>query len=141
MFNRREVVNFTGVCISPTDNVVMVGLLFSSVNPGISGFSIWQLANGAVLIDTAIPNPLRDTMIAGIVLSHRASLATRNVRHFDDIEAPVAIEIAKCGTAMHRLARQQRRRGQPQPVPAGSLGDYRRTGRQPACAAAAAATG
>jgi predicted nucleic acid-binding protein len=32
---------------------------------------------------------LRDTMIAGIVLSHRASLATRNVRHFDDIEAPV----------------------------------------------------
>jgi toxin FitB len=32
---------------------------------------------------------LRDTMIAGIVLSHRASLATRNTSHFDDISATV----------------------------------------------------
>jgi toxin FitB len=32
---------------------------------------------------------LRDTMIAGIVLSRHASLATRNVRHFDDIDAAV----------------------------------------------------
>jgi len=32
---------------------------------------------------------LRDTMIAGIVLSHHASLATRNVTHFDDISATV----------------------------------------------------
>src|ERR1700680_437233 len=30
---------------------------------------------------------LRDTMIAGIVLSHHASLATRNVTHFADISA------------------------------------------------------
>jgi hypothetical protein len=30
---------------------------------------------------------LRDTMIAGIVLAHRASLATRNVTHFADISA------------------------------------------------------
>ena len=28
---------------------------------------------------------LRDTMIAGIVLASRATLATRNVKHFDDI--------------------------------------------------------
>jgi toxin FitB len=28
---------------------------------------------------------LRDSMIAGIVLSHRASLATRNTSHFEDI--------------------------------------------------------
>lgn len=28
---------------------------------------------------------LRDTMIAGIVMAHRASLATRNVQHFDDL--------------------------------------------------------
>ena len=32
---------------------------------------------------------LRDTMIAGIVLSHHASLATRNTTHFSDISAIV----------------------------------------------------
>ena len=32
---------------------------------------------------------IRDTMIAGIVLAHRAALATRNVAHFDDISATV----------------------------------------------------
>jgi predicted nucleic acid-binding protein len=32
---------------------------------------------------------IRDTMIAGIVLTHRARLATRNTSHFDDIGATV----------------------------------------------------
>lgn len=32
---------------------------------------------------------VRDTMIAGIVLTHRARLATRNISHFDDIGAVV----------------------------------------------------
>ena len=32
---------------------------------------------------------IRDTMIAGIVLAHRASLATRNVTHFGDISAMI----------------------------------------------------
>lgn len=32
---------------------------------------------------------LRDTMIAGIVLASRATLATRNEKHFDDISAVV----------------------------------------------------
>ncbi len=31
----------------------------------------------------------RDTMIAGIVLAHRAILATRNVKHFDDLTESV----------------------------------------------------
>jgi predicted nucleic acid-binding protein len=31
------------------------------------------------------PGELRDTMIAGIVLAARATLATRNVRHFEEI--------------------------------------------------------
>ena len=35
------------------------------------------------------PGDLRDTMIAGIVLANHASLATRNVTHFADIEATV----------------------------------------------------
>jgi hypothetical protein len=32
---------------------------------------------------------LRDTMIAGIVSSHRASLATRNIAHFKDAGVPL----------------------------------------------------
>jgi predicted nucleic acid-binding protein len=32
---------------------------------------------------------LRDTMIAGIVLAHHATLATRNTRHFEDLSVPV----------------------------------------------------
>jgi toxin FitB len=31
----------------------------------------------------------RDTMIAGIALAQRATLATRNIRHFDDLDVPV----------------------------------------------------
>ena len=32
---------------------------------------------------------LRDTMIAGIAIARRATLATRNTRHFDDLPIPV----------------------------------------------------
>jgi toxin FitB len=35
------------------------------------------------------PRELRDTMIAGIVLSRRAALATRNIGDFDDISATI----------------------------------------------------
>lgn len=35
------------------------------------------------------PGEFRDTMIAGIVLAHHASLATRNTSHFQDIQARV----------------------------------------------------
>ena len=35
------------------------------------------------------PRDLRDTMIAGIVLAHRATLATRNTSHFEDLSVPV----------------------------------------------------
>jgi predicted nucleic acid-binding protein len=35
------------------------------------------------------PVDARDTMIAGIVLASRATLATRNVKHFEDIEGSV----------------------------------------------------
>jgi predicted nucleic acid-binding protein len=35
------------------------------------------------------PGDLRDTMIAGIALAHRATLATRNTVHFDDIVVSV----------------------------------------------------
>ena len=35
------------------------------------------------------PGDLRDAMIAGIVLASRATLATRNTRHFRDLSVPV----------------------------------------------------
>jgi predicted nucleic acid-binding protein len=35
------------------------------------------------------PGELRDTMIAGIVLAHHATLATRNTTHFEDVSVPV----------------------------------------------------
>lgn len=38
---------------------------------------------------TGRPTDVRDTEIAGIALSRRATIATRNVRHFDDLDIPV----------------------------------------------------
>ena len=35
------------------------------------------------------PVDMRDTFIAGIALARRATLATRNLRHFDDLSIPV----------------------------------------------------
>jgi len=35
------------------------------------------------------PGDLRDTMIAGIALAHQATLATRNISHFEDLSVPV----------------------------------------------------
>lgn len=35
------------------------------------------------------PVDVRDTQIAGIAVSRRATLATRNLRHFDDLPTPV----------------------------------------------------
>jgi predicted nucleic acid-binding protein len=35
------------------------------------------------------PGDLRDSMIAGIALAQRATIATRNVRHFDDLNLKV----------------------------------------------------
>ena len=35
------------------------------------------------------PGDLRDTMIAGIVLAQHATLATRNIAHFEDVSAVV----------------------------------------------------
>lgn len=35
------------------------------------------------------PGDLRDTLVAGIVLAHRATLATGNTRHFEDLTVPV----------------------------------------------------
>jgi toxin FitB len=46
-------------------------------------------ALAAVRHRTVRPADLRDTQIAGIALTRRATLATRNVRHFADLNVPV----------------------------------------------------
>jgi predicted nucleic acid-binding protein len=38
---------------------------------------------------TGRPVDLRDTQIAGIALARRATIATRNVRHFGDLDVPL----------------------------------------------------
>jgi toxin FitB len=38
---------------------------------------------------TGRPIELRDTLIAGIASSRRAAIATRNARHFQDLDVPV----------------------------------------------------
>lgn len=38
---------------------------------------------------TGRPSGVRDTLIAGIALARRATLATRNLRHFEDLKVPV----------------------------------------------------
>ena len=51
----------------------------------------------SLIIQSMIPRTLftpehetfRDTQIAGIALSRRATLATRNMRHFQDLRVPV----------------------------------------------------
>jgi hypothetical protein len=43
----------------------------------------------AVRHNRGCPVELRDTMIAGIVLACHATLATRNIAHFDDLSVPV----------------------------------------------------
>jgi predicted nucleic acid-binding protein len=53
-----------------------------------------QAANAAALISakqrvTGRSKEVRDTFIAGIVSAHRAGLATRNVRHFQDLDIRV----------------------------------------------------
>jgi toxin FitB len=53
-----------------------------------------EAANAAAFISakrraSGQPNEIRDVLIAGIVISQRADLATRNVRHFHNLEIRV----------------------------------------------------
>lgn len=56
-------------------------------------FDAFAAAEGAALAarrhKTGRPVDVRDTLIAGIVLARRATLATRNVKHFGDLDVPV----------------------------------------------------
>jgi hypothetical protein len=44
------------------------------------------------------PVDMRDTQIAGIALVQRASIATRNVRRFEDLKVPI-VKLSRLGAA------------------------------------------
>lgn len=67
--------------------------LLLSIDNRIASFDAEAAQHASVLTASrriqGRPRELRDTMIAGIVLAHRATLATGNVAHFDDLSAPI----------------------------------------------------
>lgn len=68
-------------------------MLLDSIGQRIVPFDIAAASQAAELAalrkQRGRPGDLRDTMIAGIALAHRATLASRNVRHFADLQIPV----------------------------------------------------
>ena len=69
------------------------GLLQDDLDNRVLPFDASAAAQAAVLAaerkQRGRPVDMRDTFIAGIALARRASLATRNTRHFDDLAVPV----------------------------------------------------
>jgi predicted nucleic acid-binding protein len=67
--------------------------LLESIGRRIAPFDHDAAVHAATLMASrhrkARPVELRDTMIAGIVLARHASLATRNVAHFEDLSIPI----------------------------------------------------
>lgn len=63
-------------------------LLTDLLENRVAAFDSAAAAQAAALMAArqkkGLPGELRDTMIAGIVLATHATLATRNVRHFED---------------------------------------------------------
>ena len=69
------------------------GLLQDDLDNRVLPFDASAAAQAAVLAaerkQRGRPVDMRDTFIAGIALARRASLATRNTRHFEDLTVPV----------------------------------------------------
>ena len=67
--------------------------LLTSINHRITPFDTEAAQHASTLMASrkmqGRPRELRDTMIAGIVLSRHATLATRNMSHFDDLSTPL----------------------------------------------------
>jgi len=67
------------------------GALLDGIDHRIAPFDTQAAEHASALMASrkiqGRPRELRDTMIAGIVLARHASLATRNILHFDDVSA------------------------------------------------------
>ena len=67
--------------------------MLDSIDRRVAAFDVEAAERASTLMASrklrGRPRDDRDTMIAGIVLARHATLATRNVEHFDDLSAPV----------------------------------------------------
>jgi len=67
--------------------------LLSRIDQRVAAFDVEAAEHASSLMASrkikGLLRESRDTMIAGIVLAHRAVLATRNLRDFDDLAATV----------------------------------------------------
>lgn len=67
--------------------------LLDSMGQRILFFDAAAAVEGAALMASrqrrSRPGELRDSMIAGIALAHRATVATRNLSHFEDLSIPL----------------------------------------------------
>jgi toxin FitB len=67
--------------------------LLDKIGQRVASFDVSAANEAAALMASrqqrGRPGDLRDTMIAGIVLAHHATLATRNRAHFADISVPI----------------------------------------------------
>lgn len=67
--------------------------ILNSIDRRVAPFDVESAEHASALMASrksqGRPREDRDTMIAGIVLAHHATLATRNVSHFDDVSTPL----------------------------------------------------
>jgi predicted nucleic acid-binding protein len=68
-------------------------MIRETLDQRVAAFDIASAQEAAALMaqrqKNGQPGELRDVMIAGTTLAHRATLATRNTRHFSDLSTPV----------------------------------------------------
>jgi toxin FitB len=68
---------------------LLVDELQNRVLPFDAAAAVQAALIGAARQRAGRPVDMRDTQIAGIAIARRATLATRNLRHFDDMPTPV----------------------------------------------------
>jgi len=64
-------------------------VLREKIGQRVVAFDVASAQQAASLHKKGRPGELRDTMVAGIVLAHHATLATRHTAHFEDLAVPV----------------------------------------------------
>jgi predicted nucleic acid-binding protein len=76
-----------------TLNLALTTLLEEKIQGRIASLDVPAAEQAAILIGErklkGRPGEIRDTLIAGIALANRATLATRNTSHFEDLSVPV----------------------------------------------------
>ena len=103
-----------------------------------------EAANAAAFISakrraSGQPNEIRDVLIAGIVISQRADLATRNVRHFHNLEilrSSIDGRISACDRPVNRSTKSRSSKSDKSDFPSACRRTRRNGRRRPACGGA-----